>query len=564
MSKIVIYQVLPRLFGNINPKCKPWGSKDENGVGKFSDFTPEILSGIKELSVTHIWYTGILEHATATDYSAYGITPDNKYVIKGLAGSPYAIKDYYDVDPDLATDVSSRKSEFCELIKRTHAAGMKVVIDFVPNHVARQYNSDSAPQGVLSLGSNDNELLSFSPQNNFYYLPDTEFAPSFYIGDGEEHYIEYPAKVTGNNCFSASPSVNDWYETIKLNYGVDYSNGNSSFDPMPDTWKKMLDILLYWASKGVDAFRCDMAEMIPVEFWQWSIYQVKRQYPDITFIAEVYNPSQYDDYIKRGGFDYLYDKVGLYDTLRAILSESLPAGAITRCWQSIESVKENMLHFTENHDEQRSASNPFGGDAMRAFPLFAVSALIDKNPIMLYFGQELGERGEESEGFSGLDGRTTIFDYWSIPSVRRLVTKGKRGLTAYEKKVRTQYEKLLAIATKQDGISNGDFFDLMYVNHKSPGFNPYSNYLFARRYKETLYIIGVNFWAGETVARINIPAHLFEHWKIKEGEYCCHELLTKQNKEVEISTSVMFDIRILPYGTTVWKCDRKKHKITSK
>lgn len=558
MGKIVIYQVLPRLFGNTNTVCKPWGGKDENGVGKFADFTDKILSGIKELSVTHVWYTGVIEHATATDYTAYGIRPDNKYVVKGLAGSPYAIKDYYDVDPDLAVDVPSRMQEFCSLIERTHKAGMKVIIDFVPNHVARIYDSDSAPEGIASLGERDDKFVGFSPQNNFYYIPGAEFSPSFYIGEGDKHYYECPAKATGNDCFSASPSVNDWYETVKLNYGVDYSNGNRCFDPMPDTWLKMRDILLFWASKGVDAFRCDMAEMVPVEFWQWCTGEVKKQYPGIIFIAEVYNPYLYEDYTKRGGFDYLYDKVGLYDSLRAVLCGNLPAGAITSWWQSLGSTKDKMLHFTENHDEQRSASDYFAGDAMRALPIFAVSALIDKNPVMLYFGQELGERGEDAEGFSGRDGRTTIFDYWSIPSVRRWVTGGNSGLTAYEKSARFAYKKLLSVATKQKGISEGDFFDLMYVNHYSPGFNPYSNYLFARRYKDELYIIGVNFWSGETDAKINIPSHLFEHWGMKEGIYSCSELISKQSKDAEVSSHIPFAVMILPYGTAVWKCIPKK------
>ena len=101
MDKMVIYQVFPRWFGNLNTSLINNGTKAENGVGKFSDFTPLALRKIKELGITHVWYTGVIEHATKTDYSTYGIRKDHAAVVKGNAGSPYAIKDYYDIDPAL-------------------------------------------------------------------------------------------------------------------------------------------------------------------------------------------------------------------------------------------------------------------------------------------------------------------------------------------------------------------------------------------------------------------------------------------------------------------------------
>ena len=558
MEKIIIYQVLPRLFGNTNSTCIPWGTKEQNGVGKFSDFTPERLKEIKSLGTTHIWYTGVIEHATATDYSEYGIKPDNKYVVKGLAGSPYAIKDYYDIDPDLADDVTSRMSEYESLIERTHEAGMKVIMDFVPNHVARQYSSDAAPAGVIGLGEGDNPNWAFSPLNNFYYLPGQTFSPYFNIGEGKEKYNEFPAKVTGNDCFTSSPSINDWYETVKLNYGVDHATGWCHFNPIPNTWIKMRDILLFWSAKGVDAFRCDMAEMVPVEFWEWCIAQVKEIYPDIIFIAEVYNPNQYYNYVKRGGFTYLYDKVGLYDTLKDIVMRGRHTGVITKWWQSIGEVKENMLHFTENHDEQRSASHFFAGDPHRAFPLFALSALIDNNPIMLYFGQELGEAATDAEGFSGADGRTTIFDYWSVPTVRQWITKGIRGLTKEQKEIRNKYKKLLNVAVKEKGISNGLFFDLMYVNGNNDAISTGRVYLFARYFKKDLYIIAVNFRSQNADLDINIPYHLFEYFKIKEGEFNCKELLSGNKDEREISQNKPFKTLLSAYETAIWKCSKKR------
>ncbi len=317
------------------------------------------------MGFTHIWYTGVLEHASKTDYSAYGIQKDHPDVIKGNAGSPYAIRDYYDVSPDLANDVNSRMAEFEALIERTQKNGMKVIIDFVPNHVARQYHSDARPKKAEDFGIDDDTSVFFDPDNNFYYIPDQPLELQFEVQQGDDAYKEFPAKATGNDCFNNKPGITDWYETVKLNYGVNYNNGHStSFTPIPDTWLKMRDILLYWTAKGVDGFRCDMAEMVPVEFWNWVIPKVKSKKKSLIFIAEVYNPSQYQNYVHWGLFDYLYDKVDLYDTLRDVICGHKPASEITFCWQRIDGLQPKMLNFLENHDEQRIAS-----DFLRGMPL---------------------------------------------------------------------------------------------------------------------------------------------------------------------------------------------------
>lgn len=520
-EKMIIYQVFPRWFGNTNTKPVRNGSLEENGVGKFSDFTPLALSKIKELGTTHIWYTGVIEHATQTDYTAYHIQKDHRAVVKGKAGSPYAIKDYYDIDPDLADHVENRMEEFEALVARTHDAGMKVIIDFVPNHVARQYHSDAQYNFIEELGQNDNTSKAFDPNNNFYYIPGQPLTLPFTNDDEGLGYSEFPAKATGNDRFDAFPNCNDWYETVKLNYGVDYLNGRSKhFDPIPNTWHKMLDILRFWASKQIDGFRCDMAEMVPVEFWEWAIPLVKKDYP-VIFIAEVYNPAEYRNYIFNGHFDYLYDKVGLYDTLRAVICGQAPASNIPACWQSLEGIQSHMLNFLENHDEQRLASDFFAKDPSAGISGLMVSALMNTNPMMIYSGQELGERGMDEEGFSGLDGRTTIFDYWSVSTLRNWKNGGKYDggkLTEKQKQLRQQYAAILNIAKNEPAITQGSFFDLMYTNEKNRFFNNRNQYAFLRKHKNEVILVVANFTHSEQNVWVNIPEDAFKALDIKDNE----------------------------------------------
>jgi len=560
MSKFVIYQVLPRLFGNHNTNNKPSGSIDENGCGKFNSFTTKALKEIKSLGVTHIWYTGIIEHATKTDYSACGIRKDNPKIVKGEAGSPYAIKDYYDVSPDLADDVKNRMKEFEKLVKRTHSAEMKVIVDFVPNHVAREYHSDAKPKGVADLGENDNSSWAFSPLNNFYYIPNQPFSPQLDAGD----YKEFPAKATGNDVFHTSPSRNDWYETIKLNYGVNYAEGHQKqFDPIPDTWHKMLDILLFWAGKNVDGFRCDMAEMTPVEFWHWAISRVKKQFPEIIFIAEIYNPAEYHNYICNGGFDYLYDKVGLYDTLRNITSRSHPARNITSAWQQLGGIEDKMLNFLENHDEQRIGSGFFCGDGMSAQPAMIVSATLTKSPVMIYFGQELGERGMDNEGFSGLDGRTTIFDYWGVKSVQDWANNGKfdgKLLSKEQKELREFYKKLLNITISEKAITDGVMYDLEFANYNNPKFNSHEQFAYFRKYENEILLIALNFYDKNLDTEIRIPAEAFQYLNLKEGEiYTCVNLLDETEKilPTTLSSAETFKINIPAWKGKIIKLTRK-------
>jgi len=545
-EKLILYQVFTRLYGNRNTTRKEGGTIEENGCGKLNDFTPSALKKIREMGVSHIWYTGIIRHATMTDYSAFGIPRQHPAVVKGRAGSPYAITDYYDIDPDLAEDVPQRMQEFEALVERTHKAGLKVIIDFVPNHVARQYHSICKPDGVKDLGEDDNPQMGFDPQNNFYYCPGQRFAPYLDLYHGEpEPYLEDPAKATGNDCFHNAPGMNDWYETVKLNYGVDYyAGGVGHFLPIPDTWSKMTDILLFWAKKGVDGFRCDMAEMVPAAFWQWATDKVKFAYPDKIFIGEVYNPAEYRNYLA-AGFDYLYDKVGMYDTLRAIVCGHQSTHAITGAWQATDDIRDHMLYFLENHDEQRIASTFFAGDAVKGIPALVVSALLQQNPLMIYAGQEYGERGMDKEGFSGNDGRTTIFDYWSIDT---LVRAAQRKLTAGEKRLHDIYNKVMTIASTERAVTEGVSFDLMYVNG-----HLHRQYAFLRKAGSEVLLVVTNFDEIERTVDVMLPAHAFDYLKLKEKTAQAVDLLTDAKQKLPLCRDGAVTLTLPSSGALILK-----------
>jgi len=560
MSKFVIYQVLPRLFGNYNTNLKPNRAIEENGCGKFNSFTTKALKEIKTLGVSHIWYTGIIEHATQTDYSAFGIRKDNPSVVKGKAGSPYAIKDYYDVDPDLAEDVPNRMKEFENLVQRTHKANLQVIIDFIPNHVARQYHSDSKPKGILDLGENDHPEWFFSPLNNFYYITGQSFSPQFEIND----YEETPAKATGNDHFSPSPTKNDWYETVKLNYGVNYVEGmQKQFDPIPDTWLKMKDILLFWASKKVDGFRCDMAEMVPVEFWGWVIPQIKTKFPKIIFIAEVYNPAEYRNYLNNGKFDFLYDKVGLYEILRNATSKNYAVRDLTTTWQSVSDIQNKMLNFLENHDEQRIGSGFFAGNGIYAQPAMIIASTLTRGPVMIYSGQEFGELGMDFEGFSGVDGRTTIFDYWGIKTIREWANQGKfdgKNLTDEQKELREFYQKLLNISLNEKAISEGLMYDLVYANLDNPKFNSHEQFAYLRKHEDEILLIVTNFHDKHLETEIFIPQDAFKCLNIMENNlYRCVNLFEVNDmiEDVVLSSRNLFSCKIPAWKGKIYKLIKK-------
>lgn len=514
--KISVYQLFVRTFGNTCSANVPWGTISENGVGKFVDITDKALQEIKKLGITHIWFTGVVEHASLTDYTAYHIPKDHPSIVKGRAGSPYAIKNYFQVHPDLAQSVPHRMQEFEDLVNRTHQQGMKVIIDLVPNHVARSYYCDSQqPLGIINFGQKDDTSVHFHPQNHFYYFPGQFFKPPVQdfptISEATEPYVEFPAKATGNDCFRPDPTAYDWYETVKLNYGIDYLGGKSRhFSPIPTTWFTMEQVILFWINKGVDGFRCDMAEMVPVEFWEWVIARTKERYPNVIFIAEIYQPALYEVFLK-AGFDFLYDKVDFYDTLRAILERKLPAHALCRVSHGV--FERKMLRFLENHDEQRIASPFFAGNMMAGIAGMVVTAFCHSGGVMIYNGQEVGEDAALAEGFSGKDGRTSIFDYCSMPKFLKWTNQKKYDgakLNEDERHLREMYRDILQMAIASEAIGEGGFYDLTYPNQHRASYDATRVYPFIRYSRHQKLLVVANLSPDEVNVKIVIPPHAFE------------------------------------------------------
>ena len=571
-DKIVVYQVLTRLFGNTNTHNIPWGTIEENGVGKFADFTEEALQEIKKLGATHIWFTGVLHHALTTDYTAYGISNDFPAVVKGRAGSPYAIKDYYTVNPDLATDPALRLEEWEALIARTHQCGLKVIMDIVPNHVARRYESIAKPEGVRGFGEDDDTTVQYAVNNNFYYNPNEAFElPEGIYGE----YHEFPAKWTGNGARASKPDRNDWYETVKLNYGIrpdgtkDFPTLPTGFEnknteahyrfwedkTVPDTWQKFKAIALYWLAKEVDGFRYDMAEMVPVEFWSYLNSAIKHQNPDAFLLAEVYNPNEYRPYLHLGKMDYLYDKVQLYDTLRNIVVHSHSTDAITAIQRSLADISHRMLHFLENHDEQRIASPEFAGNAEKAKPAMVVSTLISESPVMLYFGQEVGEKGAEAAGF-GSPSRTSIFDYIGVPAHQRwLNNKHFDGgqLSEAERSLRDFYQRLLNLEV------NGSYTDLHLHNRQHTEYYNDRVYSFARGNEHEQWVIVNNFNEQQSFGfELQLPPYLLGSWFLNDGVYTLTDALygnKKTSLHIKQGKGTM-RVDIAPLESLIFKINR--------
>lgn len=572
--KKVVYQVFTRLFGNTNTTNKPWGTIEENGVGKFSDFTEKALKEIKDLGVTHIWYTGVPHHDVIRDYTEFGISNDDPDVVKGRAGSPYAVKDYYNVNPDLADNPANRLQEFKELIERTHQAGLKLIIDIVPNHVARNYQGLTNPEGVFDFGAKDDKTVDYDVNNNFYYVPGEAFkVPQWKNGylplGGEENPIidgrfeEYPAKWTGNGSRASQPDMNDWYETVKINYGIS-PDGRKDFEELPinfenenykkhynfwkdktvpDSWMKFRDIALYWLEMGVDGFRYDMAEMVPVEFWSYMNSAIKMKNEEAFLMAEVYNPDLYRDYIKKGKMDYLYDKVQLYDTIKNIMQGHGSTDYISGIQNWKQDIEHHMLHFLENHDEQRIASPEFAGNAEKGKPAMVVLATLSSSPTLIYFGQELGEPGAENAGF-GSPSRTSIFDYIGVPHLQRWVNDKKFDggqSTPEEKALRDFYKRLLNFTINSSAMM-GKYQDIHHHNRQYTEWYNDKVYSFVRWDATEKLIIVANFNEQNRYGfDLQVPSDIIEKWNLKDGKYQTEDQIYHTNKPIlEVKNKVGF------------------------
>lgn len=395
---MIIYQMLPRLWGN--------GKLSAIGKGSFNHF--------KSLGVDTVWYTGIIRHASRESF------------VKGDAGSPYAISDYFDVNPYLADNEEERMLEFEDLINRTHDSGLKVVIDFVPNHVAKNYDSSRLP------------------------LCD---------------YCDY-----------------DWTDTLKIDYNA------------AGCWDKMLEIIRFWAGKGVDGFRCDMVELVPAEFFKWAVAEIRKDYPGIIFIAEIYDRNNYSRYIYDVGFDYLYDKSGLYDTLRGIVLQGWSARGLTWNWQFLGALQPRMLNFLENHDEVRFPMNA-------GFAPLAASALFNTAPFLIYFGEETGNDASESD-----NRRTTIFNFAKIDSLQRLFLYAESGIALPDEEYAylNRFSEITTLAS-QPVIKEGQIHDLCYCNETTEGFDPERHFAFLRYDSVQSVLVFCNFDSSDAEINIHIP-----------------------------------------------------------
>lgn len=583
-KKIVVYQVFTRLFGNKNTTNKPWGTIEENGVGKFNDFTDKALNEIKDLGVTYIWYTGVPHHALVRDYKAFGISDDDPEVVKGRAGSPYAVKDYYNVNPDLAVNPANRLQEFEDLVARTHKAGLRLIIDIVPNHIARKYEGKNNPEGVKDFGADDDVTVEYKRDNNFYYIPKTHFEiPDGDIPlNGEKNpmvdgfFDENPAKWTGNGSRKVKPDQNDWYETVKVNYGIrpdgtkDFPELPAGFDQksyqdhfgfwqdkdVPDSWKKFKDIALYWTAKGVDGFRYDMAEMVPYEFWSYMNSAIKMKNPEAFLLAEVYNPNEYRNYIRLGKMDYLYDKVETYDKLKDIIRGKSSTDGLSDIQKGMADIEHHMLHFLDNHDEQRLASSEFAGSAERGKPLMVVSTTISTSPTMVYFGQEVGEAGNEEAGF-GKRSRTSIFDYVGVPNHQKWMNEGKFDggqLSDSQKSLRDFYKRLLNFSIKSSALM-GSFQEIQSVNRENnPGYNELL-YSYVRWSESQKLIVVSNFSSEKTVFNLKIPSDIILKWNLKDGDYQLNDqLYNKSLVQLKVENGVgVARIEIVPLESFIYE-----------
>ncbi len=216
-----------------------------------------------------------------------------------------------------------------------------------------------------------------------------------------------------------------------------------------------------------------------------------------------------------------------------------------------------MLNFLENHDEQRIASDFFAGSATKGIPGMIVAATMNTNPVMIYFGQELGERGMDKEGFSGMDGRTTIFDYWSVDSIRNWRNNGAFGttkLTEEQNSLRKFYLQLIKVAREEECIHSGKFFDIMYANYENPAFNSTKQYTFLRSSGNEFILVVANFDSYNADISVHIPEEAFYYTGIDPQKVkSAKELLSKKNFKLNTNWNKSLILSVEAYSGKIIK-----------
>ncbi len=538
--KPIIYQLVIRYFGNTNLTNAWAGAMEVNGCGKFNDITSAAIDSLRQLGITHIWLTGCLRQATLTAYPQLGLPADDPDIVKGRAGSFYAVRDYFDVCPDYAKDPAARIDEFEALVTRIHAAGLKVLIDFVPNHVGRSYSSAIRPD--LNFGVGDDQTQFFSPANCFFYLVDppgqqlrlshpAHWQPAGVTFDGrfepEDGGPGRVPKATGNawkDGSTSQPSENDWYEAVKLNYGFNYHDETGHYSPPPRTWLLMDEVLTFWQSKGVDGFRCDMAQLVPREAWSYLIRRARQpdRDPSVFFLAEAYVGSSPYDPVKSvselldAGFDAVYHD-NSYNRLTGIYSGRTDPQAYDDEMKSLSArERQSAVEYLENHDKPRVAAaigNGGFGSAGANYQLAPLQFLYSNGPALILNGQEIGESGDGFEGFSADDGRTTFFDYWCMPEFSKWVNGHAYDgglLSPAQTRLRRFFADLISLCQDASVRANG-YWSLKYFNRSSQFADcPDDLYTFARFESGSgrMLLILTNFRPGATSGRIRIPPEL--------------------------------------------------------
>lgn len=560
-TRLEVYQLLVRTFGNINETRVPNGTLAENGTGRFDDLNPAAAAALADMGMTHVWFTGALQQATSTDWSEVGEPADDPDILKGRAGSPYAIRDYFDVAPDYAVDPAARHTAFRAAVSAMHAEGLDVLLDFVPNHVARSYASSVRPE--RSFGAGDRTDVFYTRDNHFFYLQvgdaptqmpgfdratQTPISPTCSVlaataGDyqcdglydwtngGETDW----GRVTGNNVASWSPDLGSWYETVKLNYGFDYTTGafehpavGAPEAPIPRTWEVMDEVIAHWQSLGVDGFRVDMAHMVPMAFHEWLISRSRARDPNVFWMAEAYDtdPAKVTEgnvlhALLGAGYDAVYDD-DTYDRLKAVFDGNAWANDVDNPLIADPILTHHALRYAENHDEVRLASPHdwmFDGANVGRAQAQAITAMlfaIGRGPVMVYAGQETGESAEGAEGFGGDDGRTSIFDYWSMPSFVGWVNSHAYdggGLDAETAALRAQHLETWA-AFRDPVFAQGQTYLLNGANLDRPRFGRLEGEPVSGRYAHALlrYVDGraalVFVWLHPTITATDVAVRV--------------------------------------------------------